>query len=226
MARGVSNGNIDYIRWHMTRRYHHGNLRRASLDAALTHIGDHGAEGLTLRRVAREAGVSHTAVGKEFGGMGALYAACATHIYNEVAAAQREAAAPLTPGLDTFAALGAAYVQVARDHPNWLQFLGHPLVVEQYGTSAELRGARQSCYELLLQGVHDAIAEGSIRDGDPVDIAVHAWSAVHGFALLSTSKAMEHMLEGEPDAWAERLLASMYLGFRPEDGPRPHEEAP
>src|SRR6185503_18225603 len=60
------------------RPYHHGNLRRVILDAALEEIGERGALGLSMRELARRAGVSHTAPAHHFGDKTGLLTAIAT----------------------------------------------------------------------------------------------------------------------------------------------------
>jgi len=139
-----------------------------------------------------------------------------TGLYSALSASQQNAARASPKGLPALTALGQAYVSFAHAHPTRLQFLGHPLVVEQYGYDADLVHARQTTYTLLLGAVNDAMADGSIRAGDPAATAIYAWSTVHGFALLRAAEALSPLQGAPTDQWEERLLGAMYFGFRPD----------
>src|SRR3972149_3564682 len=99
-----------------TRRrgsYHHGNLRRALLDAALELVETQGAEALTLRAAARRAGVSPAAPYRHFADKRTLLAAVAEEGFRALTEAMRQATAAhgaQPPG--RFRALGVSYIRV------------------------------------------------------------------------------------------------------------------
>src|SRR5580765_6019172 len=95
------------------RPYHHGNLRRALLDEALTTIRKHGVEGLTLREIGARVGVSRTALYRHFADKRALLAAVATEgfrtLRQQLVAAWEEGGR----GRVAFDSMGVAYVGFA-----------------------------------------------------------------------------------------------------------------
>src|ERR1700693_5459913 len=100
-------------------RYHHGDLPRALLDAALHIVETQGTEALTLRAVARRAGVSQAAPYRHFASKEAILAAVAEDGFRSLIAAMRESVA--TCGEDPLGrlrAVGLGYVTFATSHPS------------------------------------------------------------------------------------------------------------
>src|SRR6476469_1040818 len=95
------------------KTYHHGDLRRALIDAGLELLESRDAEALSLREVARSVGVSATAVYRHFPDKNALLDALAAEGLGRLAAAQHKAADASGGGEAGFAATGAAYVRFA-----------------------------------------------------------------------------------------------------------------
>jgi AcrR family transcriptional regulator len=200
------------------RRYHHGAVRDAVLAGALELLADQGPDALTLRLLARRAGVSHTAVGKEFGGFPSVLAACAVAIYARLEAAQVEASGGVTDPLDAFRAMGRAYIAFAARHPGWMQFLGHPALGSVRDDPA-LATAARGPYQAVLGAIRRCHEAGAVREAPPEDLALLAWTAVHGFAMFFASGGAlpaPHPAGGDA---AELLLDQLYLGLRPLDAP-------
>ena len=86
----------------VTRQYHHGDLRRALLRAAVETIAETGPAAMSLREVARRAGVTHAAAAYHFGDKAGLLTAVAAEGYRMLGEALRGA----SPG---FLELGVAY---------------------------------------------------------------------------------------------------------------------
>jgi AcrR family transcriptional regulator len=155
-----------------TRPYHHGNLRRALIDAALAAVAEQGPAALSLRDVARRAGVSHAAPTHHFGNKAGLLTAIAAEGWNLLAdalePAQREA------GL---AEQGVAYVLFATRHPAHFTVMRTPDLVHH--DDASLVAARQRAREQLRKGAGATDAAGEDRGR-----RLAAWSLVHGLASL------------------------------------------
>src|SRR5215471_5003962 len=101
----------------MTRpTYHHGDLRAAILDEAARLVADRGADRVSLRELAREAGVSHAAPAHHFTDRRGLFTALATQGFQLLAQALIDARGDFTD-----AAL--AYVRFAIDHPGHYQVM-------------------------------------------------------------------------------------------------------
>jgi AcrR family transcriptional regulator len=143
--------------------YHHGDLRRALVESAVAAIDEHGPGALSLRDVARRAGVSHAAPTHHFGDKAGLLTAVAVAGYRLLDAALAAA------GPD-FAELGVAYVRFATDHPAHFAVMFRPELL--HTDDPELAVARDSAGGRLHTGA-----------GDP-SRAVAAWSLVHGLATL------------------------------------------
>src|SRR3954467_3060825 len=94
-------------------RYHHGNLRRVLLDCAIAAIAERGAAALSLRDVARRAGVSHAAPAHHFGDKAGVLTAIAIEGFEGRAAAPRAAADAGGDIVDG----GLAWIRFAIDHP-------------------------------------------------------------------------------------------------------------
>ncbi len=162
------------------RRYHHGDLRAQLLARAAELIARDGTEAFSLRAVAAELGVSHTAPRHHFGDRLGVFTALATEGYTLLGEAL-ETAAPLG-----FPEVGAAYVLFAVSHPGHFAVMHAPDLV--HGDAPGLAAAASRTDRLLVQGVAD-LAPGT-RDQVAVRAAA-AWGLVHGLATLALSGALE-----------------------------------
>lgn len=166
----------------MSRAYHHGNLRQAVLDRAVEVIRDEGPGKFSLRSLAKDLGVSHTAPRHHFGSREGVLTALAAQGHRLLA--QRLEDARVAGGL---LESGVAYVAFARDYPAHFEVMFSPTLLDL--DDPELAAARSSTFAQLLGGVADttraAGREGA--SGDPVDAAavVAAWAIVHGIATLA-----------------------------------------
>lgn len=152
--------------------YHHGDLHRALLEAAARLLIANGAAALTLREVARAAGVSHNAPYRHFASRQALLAELATEGFDRLRR-RLDDVAPLTE--ERVRALGRAYLRFAvEERPYFLLMFGGE--IEKSAFSA-LANAALAAYAILEGAVE---AEGG---RDPSE-ALRAWAMVHGLAHL------------------------------------------
>ena len=100
----------------MGKRYHHGDLRAALLEVGLRLLAERDVEGVSLREMARDVGVSATSVYRHFPDKAALMRALAREGLDRLAGAQRDAASG-KQGPASFAATGRAYVRFALANP-------------------------------------------------------------------------------------------------------------
>ncbi|GHA15802.1 TetR family transcriptional regulator [Streptomyces tauricus] len=157
------------------RAYHHGDLRRAILTAALDVISAEGPSALSLRDLARRAGVSHAAPAHHFKDRTGLLTAIAAEGYGLLAAT-------LTDAADLREA-GVRYVRFAREHPAHFQVMFTPELLRE--NDLELTTARALAGETLRNAVSAVPSEGRGTDARLAGIA--AWSLAHGFATLLLS---------------------------------------
>jgi AcrR family transcriptional regulator len=160
----------------LARPYHHGDLRRALLDAALALVTEHGPAALSLREVARRAGVSHAAPAHHFRNKAGLLTAIAADGYRMLAEALADAGANAADGSTPFREQGVAYVVFATEHPAHFAVMRAPYLLG--GDDAELAAARESAGTQLRAGA------GTLAGGGGVTTPLAAWSLVHGLASL------------------------------------------
>jgi AcrR family transcriptional regulator len=156
------------------RAYHHGDLRAALVDAGLAALQDAAIEDLSLRQLAREVGVSATAVYRHFPDKRALLSALADHGVELLAQAQ-QAAAQAAPPEDRFAATGRAYVRFALANPALFR------LIFAYTCASGETVFGNSLAARMLQG--HAAERGQSPD-DTRRLIVQAWAVVHGLAML------------------------------------------
>jgi len=168
-----------------TRGYHHGNLRRALLDAALALFAERGTFDFTFRELARAAGVTHNAPYRHFAGRPELLAALREEGLSRLAL--HEEAALATAGADPRAkvtALGEAYMKFALAEPVVFRLvLAYPL---EAGVASASRDT--ASYRLLEETLEEARRVGAVRkDLSAKELALAAWSLVHGISSLLAS---------------------------------------
>jgi AcrR family transcriptional regulator len=174
--------------------YHHGDLRRAILDEALQVIAADGPAALSLRDLARRAGVSHAAPAHHFKDKAGLLTAIAIDGYEKLAEALTEGSASL---LD----LGAAYVRFALEHPASFEVMFSPDLYHQ--SDVDLAAARARTSALLQAGV------ASRRSSRTTALA--AWSLAHGFATLWATGSMRRMAGDQDPVRLFRSVAKVTL---------------
>jgi AcrR family transcriptional regulator len=172
-------------RVHQKKRgqYHHGELRRALLDATLAIVGRDGPAALSLRGVARRVGVSPQATYNHFPDRAALLAAAAEEGLVELARGLREARDGARGAGERLEATGVAYVAFARTHGAHFQLFSAPDLAEQRALPA-LSAAYEEAFGVLLSVVKECQTAGVVRGGDARKLALTAWATVHGLAWL------------------------------------------
>lgn len=179
--------------------YHHGDLRAAILDHAARLVAERGADGVSLRELAREAGVSHAAPAHHFTDRRGLFTALATEGFALLATAL-EAARP------DFLEAALAYVEFALGHPGHYAVMFDKSLLDT--ADPGLRAAESAATGELARGV-GTLTDGRATD-DPEAAALAAWSLVHGFSLLWLNRAVR--TDGDPIATARRTAAMLYGG--------------
>ncbi|TCK27561.1 TetR/AcrR family transcriptional regulator [Pseudonocardia endophytica] len=178
-------------------RYHHGNLREACLTAARELLEEGGNSELSLRAVARRAGVSATAPYRHFADREALLSGVAAEGYLELAATLAAAQpSPSTP--EDLADIGIAYVRFALDHPALFRVM---FAEPCDPTSPERVAATTAINEYLHRIVRQALP-----DSDTDSMATTLWALVHGMAFLHLDGKFD---SSAPDAVAGKIHAAV-----------------
>lgn len=177
--------------------YHHGDLRRAILDAALDILAKDGAGALTLREVARRLGVTSAAPYHHFADKEAILAAVAEEGFIELVAAMEPPPAAKKP-MAKLRAQGMGYVRFAVGHPaHYRVMFGRLVDIPKYPA---LHAAAEKAFGALFESIVSAQAVKAVRAGDPMEHALLAWSTVHGLAMLWIDCALQGPSSHEPDA--------------------------
>lgn len=164
-----------------SKPYHHGDLRAALVSAGLDLLAERSADDLSLREVARRVGVSATAVYRHFPDKQALLAALAAEGLEELGRSQRSASEEAGGGPDGFCASGAAYVHFAVRNPALFRliFTTAPAIslldTELDKVGMAMRGLREDIAALMPAHLPETARRAA---------ALHAWSLVHGLAML------------------------------------------
>jgi AcrR family transcriptional regulator len=206
-------------------RYHHGDLRTTLLRAAETHIALEGTERLSLRALAREAGVSATAPYRHFDDRQALLVALATEGFEELAVVNADIHRNFghEPIPTQLLQCGLAYVRYAEaNQVKYLLMFGD--VVGDFSPYPELVDASERAFAPLAALLRSGLDSGLIVPLDFHTLAGVTWASVHGVAslLLKGARGSEGLAaqRAEPrraiaalGRHREAALAQMFAGF-------------
>ncbi|MFG6095420.1 TetR/AcrR family transcriptional regulator [Leptothoe sp. ISB3NOV94-8A] len=165
------------------KSYHHGDLRRALLDSALAIITEQDISALSLRQVARRAGVSHTAPYRHFADKEALLAAVAEEGFREFSRYLEQARDAESTPLAQLQATGIAYVEYALRYPTHYQVMFGSYCADADAFPLLTTTANKS-FQILVDIIADGQAAQEIQPGEPQLLALASWSLVHGLAML------------------------------------------
>jgi AcrR family transcriptional regulator len=177
--------------------YHHGDLRAACIRAAVELLEEGGEAALSMRAVARRAGVSPAAPYRHYADREALVSAVAAVGYRELA--ERLAAAhpsPSTP--EQLTSVAIAYVQFALDRPALFRIMfGEPCDRDN-----DERVAATAAVSLYLR----EIVERSFPQADAEALATAIWALVHGLAFLHLDGKLD---AADPSVVADRVSSAI-----------------
>lgn len=175
-----------------SRPYHHGDLRRALVDAARRLLEAEGPSALSLRAVAREAGVSPAAPYHHFKDKAELMEAVAHEGWEMIGTLMAEAKAS-SQGVEQMTAMGLAYVCFARDNPALYRVM-YDGARDKESLPDEKQGKQDSAYCM----VRDTMVEHGADPNDTMHLelaSLAAWCSAHGLAEMAGFKQFEHLKE-------------------------------
>ena len=185
--------------------YHHGDLKRALLDAAMEMLDDEGAEGIGLRELARKVGVSAAAPYRHFRSRQALLEAVATEGFRRFSAMMAAKEEDL-PETDQLPAMAEAYVRFALVQPALFRLMFSRQIDKQ--DNKALHNAAIEAYASLAKAaareVPDAPSEG----------AVIAWAFVHGLSMLLLDEQILGVSPQNSDSLVRNLAQRFVAGMR------------
>lgn len=177
MNKDLNSVNID-----SERRYHHGALRQALIEAAEAVIAERGVDGFSLREAARRAGVSPAAPGHHFGDARGLLTAVAASAFRAFGDALAEA----DRGPDREARIrgqGIAYVRFAIAQPARFDLLWRKALIDDQ--DPDYAAAAHRAFLILDRAVRGEQASSDGPSDPALAPSIAAWSIVHGFARLA-----------------------------------------
>jgi AcrR family transcriptional regulator len=168
----------------LRRGYHHGNLKEALIEAALSLIAEKGAGGLTFAEAARAAGVSPAAPYRHFRDRDALLAEVAQRGFQLFGDTLAKACGDGAPDpLMALNRVGKAYLRFAREEPAYYAAMfesGVPV-----GSNPELRAAAEAAFGAVRSAVEAVVVSLPAASRPPVMMmTLHIWSQAHGIASL------------------------------------------
>lgn len=196
--------------------YHHGDLHQEILCAACEMIEENNISSLSLRELAKKVGVSHTAPYRHFKDKTSLLAGIAGVGFKQLA--KRLADAVESHRDDPAAQLqeaGHGYVQLAMSSPQCMQLMFSGILPCD-DTYPELRASGDAAFGGLKMIIEEGQATGAFKKGDVETLALAAWSAIHGLALLVISGNLPEILSKSVDTReiTDAVTATMLEGLK------------
>lgn len=200
--------------------YHHGNLRAALVEAAVALAQARGPEGVVLREVARQTGVSHNAAYRHFADREELLRAVAEEAMQQLAGAMtaeldtvRETE-PVARAVARMRATGRAYVHFALAQPGLFQvaFAARTAVLGE-DEPADAPPLDADPYALLGHVLDDLVRVGGVTPERREGAEALCWSAVHGFAVLHLNGPLRDVPAPEREESLEQLLDQIHRGL-------------
>lgn len=173
--------------------YHHGNLRSALLASALEDLEENGVEALSLRKIARKAGVSHAAPAHHFGDARGLVTALTAEGFRLFASALATSREKANRGqVNILTAVGVGYVEFALAHPALFSLMFSSMKPDF--DDADLDAASMLAFQAFLEDVGSDPSHTGTEATGVNPAAMKAWSTVHGLAVLLLSGRMRSVL--------------------------------
>ena len=193
------------------RRYHHGNLREALIEATLRLIEEIGPERVTVRAAATRAGVSSGAPFRHFPTRTALLTAVAEQA---MARFRREIVTALDQAADDeplarFYALGTAYLRWASRNPTHFRVISDRNLVD-FESSESLRRDNAEIRELMERLLAEAHRGGVLRPADVTLAPVAASALVYGLARMYVDGHLSQW-DTDPDEAERQMQAALHL---------------
>jgi len=189
--------------------YHHGALREALLTATLALIESDGIGAVSLRRVARAAGVSPGAPYHHFPDRAALLVALSDEGFRRLTVALTTAHDAAPGPTEALEAILNAYVRFAQDNPAYFRLMFRPELKQS--RSPESDDAGEAAFTVLDTTVIECLATNTMQPVDKDVLAITLWSLVHGLASLWLDGQLAHHTDNPAEL--ARQVAALVTQF-------------
>jgi len=194
----------------MPSTYHHGNLRHTLLEAAMRIVERDGPESVSLRELAKAAGVSTAAPYKHFADRSAVLAGVALMGYQDMSEQLRNFSSARNSRKNLLAAL-VAFVQFADERPGLFQLMYIPPRGLELA-DPDVKAAELKCYESflrLMERYYGSLQEEALRVR-----VVALWSALLGYAVTRLRHPLQQeMLPRLTDAQLTAAVLDAVIGI-------------
>lgn len=206
--------------------YHHGDLRRALLEAGLELAQEGGPDAVVLREATRRVGVSANAAYRHFADRDALLdevasraqAAAADVIAEEIEAASGDTAAVLRARA-RFRAVGVGYLRFAMTEPGLFRTaFAVPTDLSRAGSPEAAGQSGRTPFQLLSDALDEMLETGALPPDERPGAELLAWSAVHGLAMLALEGPLRDLPPSVIAEMAPRLVRMVDLGLGMAEG--------
>lgn len=187
------------------RPYHHGNLRSALLDAAERGLRERGADGLALRDLAREIGVSHAAPRRHFSNRQALLDALAEAGFARLDTTLRTALAGADEDFPSrVQAVMVAYTRFATENAALLELM---YTSKHRPDATRIVKAAEAPFELMNELIIQGQAQGALQAGNPERIGIVLFATLQGIASIINGNIVKpELLDGLVEVAVEQFL--------------------
>jgi AcrR family transcriptional regulator len=196
--------------------YHHGDLRRVLIDAALQLAEEGGAAAVSVRGAARRAGVSPGAPFRHFESREALMTAVASEAQRRFRAEidMAMAEAPANDPLSRFRSFGLAYLRWAMRNPAHFEIISSGRYFD-HDSAADLSRDNAELIALAERMLADAFAAGALRTNELKPVLIAGRALVYGFARMNIDGHFPRWGVAEADAerTAEAILDLFIAGI-------------
>ncbi|UFX47488.1 TetR/AcrR family transcriptional regulator [Bradyrhizobium sp. 41S5] len=188
--------------------YHHGDLRRVLIDAAMQLVGEGGPEAVSVREAARRAGVSPGAPFRHFPSRDALMNAVAEEAQRRFRAEIETALADAPSGdpLGRFRCLGIAYLRWAMKNPTHFEIISSRRFFD-HDRSAGVSSDNAELIGLTERTLAEAFSAGQLLARDPKQVQIAGRALVYGFARMHIDGHLPRW--GVAEAEAEQMAADI-----------------
>lgn len=200
------------------RKYHHGDLRQALIDAGVAIVSEEQNWNFSLREVARRAGVSHNAPYNHFAEKRDLLDAVAAVGFDTLRLDMTKAKEKISDAGASMLAIARAYVAFAAQNPALYRLMFGPELAGPDGSRPELAetsgaGAKAVLESVVVQGTEEGtFAVASDNELSVAMAVLSAWSAVHGLSMLIVDGKSDAAIE--PKVLVDGVMTHFLEGLR------------
>ncbi|TNE59181.1 MAG: TetR/AcrR family transcriptional regulator [Sphingomonadales bacterium] len=187
--------------------FHHGNLKAVLLEAALDILDATGPDSITIREVARRAGVSHAAPANHFQGLRSLLTELTVQLFGQLAVRIERGRTDIKrPGIDNVRIFATSLIEFGLEHPARYRMLWRRDLTDNDDT--RLTAAMDRIYDALIEEI---LRLRHVNLPDPHTLAIGLWSLAHGYVSMRLDGNFEAVDDAVSGAPRDNAMIDMFL---------------